>query len=191
MMKKAVFLDRDGVINRLIFNPKTGEYESPHNAADLEIIPESEEALLTLQKNDYQLFLVSNQPSYSKGKTSLDEIKHIQSLFHEKMVEWGIQFSAYYYCYHHPKGIVPEFSGPCTCRKPGIKFLEEAKQKFDIDFSISWMVGDRNSDIQCGRRAGVKTILILDSEAREKECESPPDFSVPDLSGAVKIIIRS
>ncbi len=191
MTEKAVFLDRDGVLNRLIFNPDTGEFESPHKVEDLEVFPETGGALLKLQEKNFLLLLVSNQPSFAKGKTSLEEIKRIQARFHEKMLELGVRFSRYYYCYHHPNGIVPEFTGPCHCRKPGIKFLEEAREEFKIDFSSSWMVGDRNSDIICGKRAGLKTILILESEEKEKFCETPPDFSVSDLSEAVKIIIRS
>jgi len=190
-MNRAVFLDRDGVINQNVFNNATQEWESPHSPADFKLFPWTIESLLRLQEHQFQLFLVSNQPSFAKGKTSLENIKAIQAEFHSILLKNKIYFKEYYYCYHHPHGIVPELSIQCDCRKPGAFFLNEAKRKYSLDMSNSWMAGDRGSDILCGQKAGVKTLLIINEEERSKKLQDVvPDFKVKNLQEAVNIIIR-
>jgi D-glycero-D-manno-heptose 1,7-bisphosphate phosphatase len=87
---------------------------------------------------------------------------------------------------------VPELSVNCNCRKPGFFFLEEAKRKYSLDMSLCWMVGDRDSDIICGAKAGVRTVLILNQEElkTKKTEEISPDFKVKNLMEAVDIIIK-
>ena len=124
-MDRAVFLDRDGVLNPNVFNPATEKWESPHCPEDFELFPWILDCLHRLRPV-FRLFLISNQPSYAKGKTSLENIKKI----HEKMKavfdENGLGFDDYFFCYHHPEGIIEEYSGPCKCRKPSPYFLELA-----------------------------------------------------------------
>ena len=187
-MQKAVFLDRDGVINRLVFNPDTGEYESPHNVEDLELFPWAVPSLRVLREMEYMLFLISNQPSYAKGKTPMENIRAIHETLHRIFLEHGIDFAEYYYCYHHPNGIVPDLTGVCRCRKPGIFFLEEAKKNFDFSITDSWLIGDQDSDILCGQSFGLKTILIKDQHSFKKRGESSPDFQAADIEEAVQII---
>ena len=162
----AVFLDRDGVLNKNIFNPATQEYESPHTVADLQIEPHIFSPLKELQKN-FKLFVVSNQPSYAKGKVSLETLESIENHFEREMSENKISISKYFYCHHHPEGIVPEFTMTCPCRKPNPYFLLEAAKEFNLDLHKSWMVGDRDTDIKCGKAAGCRTILILTEESKK------------------------
>lgn len=190
-MKRAVFLDRDGVLNRLVLNPATGEYESPHRTADFYLYPGTATALRLLQERGYLLFLVSNQPSYAKGKTSLENIKAIQALLHEALTGEGVFFKEYYYCYHHPQGIVPGYSGSCACRKPGAYFLEEAKKRYRYSKAGSWMVGDQDSDILCGKSGGLRTILIENMHSASKRGGVRPDFRAAGLPEAVNIIMDS
>ncbi len=187
-MPKAVFLDRDGVINRLVFNPNTGEYESPHNVADLELFPWTVSSLRALMEMEYLLFLVSNQPSFAKGKTSMENIKAIHESLHRIFLEHGIGFARYYYCYHHPNGLVSELTGVCRCRKPGTLFLEEAKRDFDFSITDSWFIGDQDSDTLCGQSFGLKTILIDEGHSKNKRGKSSPEFRAGDLKEAVDII---
>ena len=105
-MLKAVFIDRDGVINELIFNSKTEAFESPHDRKDLNIIPGAFDGIAALQEKGFKTFLISNQPSFAKGKTTLEEIKAIAADLTNKMQARGIQMSGAYYCYHHPQGTV-------------------------------------------------------------------------------------
>ena len=187
-MNRAIFLDRDGVINKLVFNPLTGEYESPHYVEYLELYPWTLEALQKLQEKGFLLFLVSNQPSFAKGKTSMGNIKAIHEIVHKYMSENGIVFVDYYYCYHHPRGIVPEFTCKCECRKPSPYFLLKAKKEFHLNMENSWFIGDRDTDIFCGQSAGVKTILIEEEHSSNNRGKSNPIFFASNLKEAVSII---
>jgi len=189
-MLPAVFLDRDGVINRLVLNPATGEYESPHHAEDLELFPWTIEALRILQQIGYRLFLISNQPSYAKGKTSIENILAVHDKMHRIFGHNGIVFTDYFYCYHHPNGVVPELTIKCNCRKPGRYFLEQAHRNYCFAAPDSWLIGDQVSDIVCGQSFGLKTILINDIHSKHKRAQSNPDYFADDLLGAVRIIIE-
>lgn len=187
-MNKAIFLDRDGVITELIFNKERKEYEPPHKIGELRIIENSINALRSFQKRGFKLFLISNQPDYAKGKTTLESLVEVQNEFHKIMNENKIFFSEYFYCYHHPNGIVPEYSIDCECRKPKTYFVLKAIRKFDIDKNISWFIGDRDTDILCGKNSGLKTILINNNFYKNSE-NLDPDFTVLNIDGASKIIL--
>ena len=189
-MDKAVFLDRDGVINYPVLNLKTNEYEAPANKDDLKLVPEVIEALKELQGLDYKLFLVSNQPDYAKGKTTLENLRSVHNKMHSILNENNIIFNEYYYCYHHPKGIIPEYSIECKCRKPGNLFLINARAKYNLEFSKSWMVGDSDVDIFCGQSVGARTILVKTKESAHRTGKSVPEHVVNNLQEAVKVIKR-
>jgi D-glycero-D-manno-heptose 1,7-bisphosphate phosphatase len=190
-MKKAVFLDRDGVLNELVFNPVTGEYEPPHSPEDLVLYSGVIESLQVLGKSGFELFLVSNQPDFAKGKTTIENIRDVQKKLESDLKSSGITFREYYYCYHHPKGIVPEYSYDCVCRKPKPYFLKKAALDYSIDLGNSWMVGDRDSDIECGKSAGVKTILVENIHSSTYRGSSKPEFTVANLKIAVQIIMHN
>ncbi|HEX3470597.1 MAG TPA: HAD family hydrolase [Silvibacterium sp.] len=185
---RAVFLDRDGVINRNALNPATGEYESPLTEADFEFAPGVFEAMQVLRAAGFLLFLVSNQPNYAKGKSSLRTLNSI----HEKLLSGlklaGIEFADFYYCFHHPQGSVVGYSRRCECRKPSPYFLLKAQAEFDVDLRRSWMVGDRQTDVECGIAAGTKAILIH-AGVLAPEAEMQPDGIAPDLFSAARLIL--
>jgi D-glycero-D-manno-heptose 1,7-bisphosphate phosphatase len=189
-MNKAVFFDRDGVINQLVFNPKTDEYESPHYPKDFELIPGSIDIIKEIYNQGYYIFVISNQPSFAKGKTTLENIKEIQEILKEKMEDCGIAIKEYYYCYHHPNGIVPEYSGICECRKPKPFFIQKAIQDYDLDITNSWIVGDQDSDIECGKNAKIKTILVQNEHSAKKRGLSSPDYKVNVLSEIINLILK-
>lgn len=189
-MNKAVFLDRDGVINKLVYNASTGEYESPHLEKDFKLYPLALKALKAFKGMGYLLFLVSNQPSYAKGKTSLENIKAIHKVFHKTVSDHDIEFAKYFYCYHHPDGIIEEYTRDCECRKPKPFFLLRAKEEYSLDMDNSWFIGDSDSDVFCGQAAGVKTILIEGERSKQKTRTSRPDFFADNLIGALKIIAK-
>ncbi|MDT5017222.1 MAG: D-glycero-D-manno-heptose 1,7-bisphosphate phosphatase [Mycobacterium sp.] len=188
-MVPAIFLDRDGVLNELIFNSTTGEHESPHVPEDFVVIDGIVPALQRLGLAGYELFLVSNQPSYAKGKTSLENIEEIHRRLDEFLTANGIEFREYFYCRHHPDGIVPTHSGPCRCRKPAPYFLFEAARKHDVELVSSWMVGDQTTDVECGRSAGCRTVLVMNERSAAKRGPCRPDVLVSSLSEAVDRII--
>ncbi len=190
-MKKAVFFDRDGVINKLVYNPVTCQYESPHREEDLELFTWSVQAFRALQQNGYLLFLISNQPSFAKGKTQLERIQEIHAKFHGILRSEGIIFTEYYYCYHHPQGIVKEYAYDCPCRKPKPYFVLKAIVEHGIDESSSWLIGDRDTDIICGREAGLRTILIKEPHSIEYQGKSRPTCCADTLEDAVEIILNT
>jgi len=189
-MNKAIFLDRDGVINYPVLNSKTNEHEAPSNDTDFKLYSGVIEGLKELQKQKYKLFLVSNQPDYAKGKTTLENLRSVHEEMHSIFIKNNILFSEYYYCYHHPNGVIPEYSYQCKCRKPENLFLTQAKIKYDLDFSKSWMVGDSDIDIFCGQSTGVKTILVKTKESSHRTGKSVPEHVVNNLQEAVEVIKR-
>ena len=190
-MKKAIFLDRDGVLNELVLNPVTGEYEPPHSPDDLIIFPDVIECLRILQTAGFELFLVSNQPDYAKGKTTLENIHAVHTRFDYILTSEGIHFQKYYYCFHHPNGIVPEYSVSCECRKPNPRFLLEAARDYSIDLENSWMIGDRDSDIECGKAAGLRTIMIEEPHSSGLRGSSCLDNIAANLKDALTIIVHN
>lgn len=180
-MAKAIFLDRDGVLNKLIFNPSTGEFESPHKVADLKFTKNLTKNLTKIRDMGYLLFLISNQPSFAKGKTSMENIRAIHDKLDKKLKSAGIVFSEYYYCYH-------QASDNCECRKPKTYFLKQAIKKYKIKKSDSWFIGDQDTDIQCGNRVDINTILIETKESEKKRIKSNPLATFKDLASAIKWI---
>lgn len=159
-MSKAIFLDRDGVINEPVFRKERNEYEPPHNITEIKIYAGVAEALSMLQKSGYKLFLITNQPDHAKGKTSLENLNGVKDHMHKYFTDNGIEFTEYFYCFHHPEGVVPEYSIKCECRKPGTLFTKQAISQYGIDVNNSWLIGDRDKDIECGIKSGLKTIRI-------------------------------
>jgi D-glycero-D-manno-heptose 1,7-bisphosphate phosphatase len=185
--RRAVFLDRDGVINRNVWNPATSQYESPLTADAFELLPGVMHALLRLQSAGFLLFVVSNQPNYSKGKSSIDTPAAIHRKLLALTTQAGIIFAGCYYCFHHPEGSESGYAGPCVCRKPSPYFLLHAQEHFGIDLAASWMIGDRESDVQCGKAAGTRTILIQDAPQTPRSTIA--DESASQLADATQWIL--
>jgi D-glycero-D-manno-heptose 1,7-bisphosphate phosphatase len=189
-VNKAVYLDRDGVINKLVFNPSSEEFEPPFTVQDFEFKDNVFESLLKFQELGFKLFLISNQPDYAKGKTTLENLYSVHSFFQKELEKNGIFFSSFYYCYHHPKGIIKDYTFDCECRKPKTYFVEKSVLEFDIDINSSWFIGDRDSDITCGLNSGLKTILVLNIESKSYIGNTKPDFTVKNLQEAIDIIVK-
>ena len=188
--QRAVFLDRDGVINRNVYNPATGEFESPLTVADFALIPGALNAMRALRSAGFCLFLVSNQPNLAKGKSTLEQLSAIHQKFLSGLAEAAVGFAEFYYCFHHPNGVVSGYSRHCECRKPSPHFLLTASSQFDVDLRRSWMVGDRQTDIECGGAAGTRTILIQSARPHAGE-GTRPDAVAPDLRTAAQLILSA
>ena len=187
-MNKAVFLDRDGVINPLVYNLATCEYESPNAPEEYSVYPWLLKSLRMLKQRGFLLFVISNQPSFAKGKTSLENIKAIEKLLQGYVEENGCIIDGYYYCYHHPEGIVPGYGGPCGCRKPGTLFLLKAQDEFDLCFKECYFIGDQDTDIMCGKAVGMETIKIENKHSAQKSGREEPGSYAANLYEAAKII---
>jgi D-glycero-D-manno-heptose 1,7-bisphosphate phosphatase len=178
-VRRAIFLDRDGVLNRNVWNPATAAWESPLTPEQFELLPKVIPALQLLRDAGYLLFLVSNQPNYAKGKASMRTLDAIHQRLEMALAEEHISFTACYYCFHHPA-----FTGHCVCRKPSPYFLLEARDTLGLDLEQSWMIGDRQADIDCGRAAGTRTVMIGKMPAEE----AGADRVVSDLWAAAQVI---
>lgn len=190
-MRPAVFLDRDGLLNHLVYNPRTRAFESPHRPQDLKLKHGIGPALKRIQKKGFLLFVVSNQPSYALGKARLKDLRAIQRDLNAGLRQAGVRLRASYYCYHHPQGTVRPYARTCRCRKPSPWFLREAQRRFQLDLTRSWMVGDQDRDIECGRAAGVRTILVPDPRSAGKRGRSRPDHTERSLAQAAARILAS
>ena len=188
MGRAAIFLDRDGTLNELALNPANGDWESPHSAGETRLVPGLDAALKVLKATGLPLFVVSNQPSVAKAKCSFEDLKAVHGVVERAFAAAGVGVVQWYYCYHHPQGVVPELTQACECRKPGTLFLRQASAEHGIDLGASWFIGDQDFDIRCGRDAGCRTVVIENPHSAKKRVKETADFKAASLLDAVKIV---
>lgn len=177
-MHKAVFLDRDGVINE-----DTGHL---HDVADLQIIPKVGQAIRDLNEKGYKVVVVANQSAVAKGLATIKDIDTINGEVKARLAREGAIIDAIYYCPHHPEGTVRKYATDCDCRKPGIGMIKTATADLGINLEESFLVGDKTSDILAGRRAGLKTVLVRTGYAgKDGQYKVMADFVADDLASAV------
>lgn len=145
---KAVFLDRDGVLNR-----ELGDYVC--RTEDFHVLEHNLGSLKKLQDDGYLLIVITNQGGVAKGWYTEETLAAMHQQLRDVYAGAGITLSEIYYCNHHPL-----YNGKCLCRKPGHIMLEKAIARFEIDASQSYFIGDRERDVLAGEAAGVKGILI-------------------------------
>ena len=186
---RAAFLDRDGVINEAVPDPNRDCREWPLHAADVRLLPGVAAALADLAAAGYALVGVSNQPAAAKGKVSVEEVLATQERVAGLLAAEGVRFAAFKLCLHHPEGTVAELSGPCDCRKPAPGMLLEAAAELSLDLASSWMIGDTDADVEAGRNAGARTVLIeYPGSAHKRRGTASPDLRAADLPAAVAAI---
>ncbi len=145
---KAVFLDRDGVLNK-----ELGDYVC--RVADFKVLEHNFKPLLELQERGYLLIVITNQGGLAKGWYTDVDLSKMHQHLRKTYAEQGIHLTYIYYCNHHP-----EYNGKCLCRKPGSIMLEKAIARYRVDAAKSYFIGDRERDVLAGEAAGVKGILI-------------------------------
>ncbi|MCR4708128.1 MAG: HAD-IIIA family hydrolase, partial [Clostridiales bacterium] len=185
--QKAIFLDRDGTINRkndLIYSEE--QFELEQNAA---------EAIREINRSGYLAIVVTNQPVVARGLCGIEDVENIHRKMETLLGREGAFVDAVFFCPHHPdKGYPeenPDYKIPCACRKPKTGMLQAAAERFNIDLSASWMVGDGTMDIQTGVNAGTHTALVLTGDAgKDGKYAVTPELIGDDLLAAVKGIIR-
>ena len=171
-MKKAVFLDRDGVINEAFI--KDGQPSSPYSLNKLKILPGVKESILRLKKLNFICLVVTNQPDVPRGKIKKNTVIKM-NYFLKKVIELDDIFV----CYHDDKD-------NCNCRKPKPGLLLQACKKWNVDFKKSFMIGDRWKDMLAGINAGCKTIFINNNNKESKQVEAT--FTADSLLDAVHIV---
>lgn len=146
--QKAIFLDRDGVINR-----ELGDYCT--NLRDFKILPTIIEAMKTWYDQGYLLVVVTNQGGIAKARYTRQDVEAIHQYLKGVCVFNGFRIKEVFYCPHHT-----EVTGKCLCRKPGRLLFEKAIEKYRIDITGSFMIGDHQRDMDAARSCGIKSILI-------------------------------
>jgi D-sedoheptulose 7-phosphate isomerase len=174
--RAAVFLDRDGVINRPVI--RDGKPFPPSSLEELELLPDVTKSLLDLKAQGFALFVITNQPDVARLTQKREAVEHI----HQSLSS-SLPIDDIFVCYH-------DDADNCACRKPRPGLLFEAQRKHNIDLSRSFFVGDRWRDIDAGHAAGCKTILI-DYGYRERKPSQPPEATVRSLREAADWIIAS
>lgn len=189
---RAVFLDRDGVINEIVCFPELGIMDSPLNPRQFKLMPDAARAVRVLNKLGLKVIIVSNQPAIAKGKTTMELFEKMRQKMKRELVKGGAHVDAEYYCFHHPAAKYAKYRVRCSCRKPKPGLITNAARDLNIDLSRSYLVGDSLTDIKAGRAAGCKTILVgyLKSYLSKviDETGVKPDFVVHSLLDAAKII---
>jgi len=179
-MNRAVFLDRDGVINEMVYYEEHGFVDSPFTPDQVRVFPWVGEAVNRLRSGGYQTIMATNQPGMAKGQYGRRTFDAITARVRDDLAAQGTRLDAEYYCLHHPNAVVPEFKMVCDCRKPAPGLLLRAAAERDIDLRRSWMIGDGIKDIQAGKNAGCRTIFI--GSLKSKLCQMMDEQdAAPDL----------
>jgi D-glycero-D-manno-heptose 1,7-bisphosphate phosphatase len=173
MSRRAVFLDRDGVLNAIV--PRGDVVSSPRTLDELQIEPDAPQALGRLRDAGFRLFVVTNQPDVSRGKMTAAALEAI----HQRLAA-ALPVEAILACLH-------DNADACACRKPKPGLLLDLAARHALDLADSWMVGDQDRDIDCGRAAGVRTVLL--GRPYNSGARASADATTATLSQAVDAIL--
>jgi D-glycero-D-manno-heptose 1,7-bisphosphate phosphatase len=189
---RGVILDRDGVINELVYFPEVGVIDSPLNPDQFRLLPDVPKAIRILNDLDFKIAVVSNQPAIAKGKTTEKLFAEISLKMRKELEREGARLDAEYYCFHHPDAVRQEYKANCECRKPKPGLFLKASSELGLDPSRSFSIGDSLVDVKAAKAAGFATILIgsmkCDLCRLVNREDAHPDFIVGSLIKAVDVI---
>jgi D-glycero-D-manno-heptose 1,7-bisphosphate phosphatase len=184
-MNKAVFLDKDGTLTK----------DVPYNVdiTKVEFCEGAFELLKNLTAEGFYLIMISNQSGIARGYFTEEEFGYLKNKIHHDIYQRGVVLHGFYFCPHHPCGIVDKYKIECECRKPKPGMLLQAARDLNIDLESSWMIGDILDDIEAGNKAGCRTILI-DNGSEDEWIEAAfrtPSFLVKNLGECADIILSN
>jgi D-glycero-D-manno-heptose 1,7-bisphosphate phosphatase len=181
-LRRAVFLDRDGVINE--------ERYYVGRVADFHLLPGVPAALKRLQDAGFALVVVTNQAGIAKGRFTASDYAVLTAHLRAVLQSEGVTLDGVYHCPHHPEATHAEWASDCDCRKPRPGMLLRAAAELGLSLANSVMVGDKTSDTQAGRSAGVGLTILVDSgHALGDDCLQHADLRCADLAGAAALIL--
>lgn len=192
---RAVFLDRDGVLNALAVDPVSGRPESPYRPQDVRLTPGAADAVRLLRTLGLPLAVVSNQPAAAKGTATRRDLELVHEAVVELLAREGVAVDEVRYCLHHPDGTDPDLAGPCDCRKPAPGLILQAAAALGLGdgaLGRSWIIGDSDVDVRAGRAAGLRTILVEEPRsAHRRGGDVRPDHRAPDVLEAARIVVTA
>lgn len=180
---RAVFLDKDGTLVE----------DVPYNVRPerIRLMPGCAEGLRRLHAAGYRLVVVSNQSGVARGYFPEESLLPVIERVRELLAEVGVPLAGFYYCPHYPQGVVERYAMACVCRKPGAELLHRAAREHGFDLAASWLIGDILDDVEAGRRAGCRTILLDNGHETEwvRGPHREPHHVAPDLNAAACLIV--
>lgn len=180
---KAIFLDKDGTLIE----------DVPYNVdpSRVRLLSGAAPGLRMLHDAGYRLFVISNQSGIARGRFAVEALRAVEERLRWLLAAMGAPLAGFYYCPHHPAGTAPEYARECLCRKPAPGLLLRAAREHHLALTRSWMVGDILDDVEAGRRAGCRTVLIDNGGETEWRLtpERIPHFRVATLAEAAQAIL--
>ncbi len=174
-MNIAVFFDRDGTICKDL-----GYIDSEDKIV---VIRGAGEAIRKLNEAGFKVVIITTQSGVARGYFTIETLQRVNKRLTEILKKDGAQIDGIYFCPHHP-------DENCECRKPKPGLILKAKRKFNLNLKNSWVVGDKKEDIELGKNAGSKSILVLTGYGKETKKKVKPDYTVSNIKEAVKIILK-
>lgn len=184
MAIRAVFIDKDGTLIE----------DVPYNVDPelIQLTPGAIEGLRLISEAGYQLIVITNQSGVARGYFPESALVAVEERVRQLLIKFDIYLAGFYYCPHHPDGVVQSLAIACACRKPEPGLLLRSAADRDIDLARSWFIGDILNDVEAGRRAGCKTILINNGNETEWQLspQRAPHYTVADLVEAARVIVE-
>lgn len=183
--RPAVFLDKDGtVIEDVPYNVDPSLMRFTSGAA---------EGLSVLHRSGYLLIVITNQSGVARGLFGEESLREVEQQLKDMLAEINVPLTGFYYCPHHPDGIVPAYAIQCACRKPAHELVMRAAHDHRVDLACSWFVGDNLNDVEAGRRAGCRTVLIKGGHEIKSVISHlrTPHYIASDLAEAARAITNT
>lgn len=191
MEKRALFIDRDGIINHM-FLQENGIFDSPQNINQIVLVDGIIEVILMMNKLNIPVIEVSNQPGVALEKMDWELLENIEGKIHSLLNKYGAHIDKVYRCFHHPKSNLAEFKINCDCRKPEAGLLLQAAYQYKLDLSCCVILGDNASDMEAGKKVGCTTILFLHNNDLTKKLKInktyPAQFKVSSHVEVIPIL---
>jgi D,D-heptose 1,7-bisphosphate phosphatase len=183
MKNIAVFLDRDGTINK--------EVDLLYKKEQFELLPGVGKAIKKLNSKELKVIVITNQPVIARGLCTEKDVNEIHKLMITQLKKFSAFLDGIFFCPHHPDANLESYRKNCDCRKPNIGLLKKAAKKFNLDLKKCFMVGDSTRDIKTGKAAGCKTVLVKTGYGGlDKKYDVVPDYVAKNLYEATNIILK-
>jgi D-glycero-D-manno-heptose 1,7-bisphosphate phosphatase len=181
--RRAVFLDRDGVLIVDVDHLTAPE--------DVRVLPRVPQALARLRDAGWRLIVATNQSVVARGWITEERLEEVHRVLLAALRSRGAEIDAVYYCPHHPEGSVAAFRRVCSCRKPNPGMLLRAAEEWNLDLPRCVIVGDAPSDVEAGRRAGCRTVLVRPAAGAGAGGDASPDYIARDLWDGAEWILAN